>query len=170
MKQEIKQWLRRTNKDRKWLANAVGVHKRTVDNWLSSPKEIPTSTQILIQSLMDADAKAEAEAAKAPAIPDNLLVLEVDGTRFDAYSEAARYRGETLKGWAMSELDRAALYARNQQNMEDASIVDPALVAEKDKAVATIGGGVSYSSEPKLPAASIVPNASQDAAGTDAQG
>jgi hypothetical protein len=32
----VREWLRETNRDRPWLAEVLGVSKRTVDNWFTS--------------------------------------------------------------------------------------------------------------------------------------
>lgn len=39
---EIKTWLDEIDRDRNWLADELGVSKRTVDNWFSA-KEFPLS-------------------------------------------------------------------------------------------------------------------------------
>lgn len=166
MREKIKLWLKTTKRDRHWLAEQCQVNKRTVDNWLSAGQKITPTCERLIQSMMDADAAEAEKAAQAPVIPNGVLVLEVDGNRFESYSQAALHHQKTLSGWAISELDRAALYHQNQRNMA-AAADDLVMVADQHRAAAN---AETYSGEPKPPVASIVPDASPDAPGVDAKG
>lgn len=53
--QEIKNWLKRIKKNRKWLAEQLFVSVHTVNNWLSpnSSIPIPKSKRAFIQSLIE---------------------------------------------------------------------------------------------------------------------
>ena len=143
MKEDIKMWLRRHKRDRYWLAEAVGVKKRTVDNWLSSPKEIPVACQRLISNLMAIDAANAQQQAQDKAIVQN-LVLTVPEATFEAYSRAALHHHMILKEWAIMELDNAA---------QEARAAALALLAEDPAGNGTFGQGKPHAASP----ASIVP-------------
>lgn len=52
-KDDIKKWLKSSNKSREWLAEQCGVKsKRSVDNWLADAGTIPPAKLLLIQRLM----------------------------------------------------------------------------------------------------------------------
>lgn len=52
-KDDIKKWLKSSNKSREWLAEQCGVKsKRSVDNWLADAGTIPPAKLLLIQKLM----------------------------------------------------------------------------------------------------------------------
>jgi len=102
----IKQWLGdHPERDRHWLAEQCDSDKRTVDNWLSSPRGVPAKAIIIIGNLMRAD--LEAEKAKLPAPPMN-LTLEVNTEQFDRYSRAALKEGKIITEWILSVIDDAA--------------------------------------------------------------
>lgn len=108
VKEQIKAWLKATNRTRAWLGEQVGVSKKAVDNWLSSPKEIPLGKLKLIERLMQEDEAAEA-ARKLQLLPQNqIFSLETDLPTFRAYSAAALAAGLTLEQWAIQELNLAA--------------------------------------------------------------
>lgn len=111
LKARIKAWLKASGQDRDWLAAKCGVRKRTIDNWLSSPQEIPYKAVTLIDRLM---AENETEAPDTPPIaPDNLLILRVSEPRFDAYNRAALAEQMPIKEWAINALDNAAAEISN---------------------------------------------------------
>ncbi len=101
-KEEVKAWLRATGRDRAWLAARCGVGKRTVDNWLSSPREIPPKARFIINSLMREREQSGGEG------PLQNLVLQVDEATFDKWNRAALVRQMTLKDWAVDALNKAA--------------------------------------------------------------
>lgn len=51
-KDSIKKWLKKNNHNRAWLAEQCGVSKRTVDDWLSTSRQIPAKAILVIQKLM----------------------------------------------------------------------------------------------------------------------
>lgn len=102
-KDAVKSWLRSSGLDRAWLAARCGVGKRTVDNWLSSPRAIPPKARLIISGLMRAPLPFPAADG-----PSQNLVLEVDGATFERWSRAALDRGMTLKEWAIDALSQAA--------------------------------------------------------------
>ncbi|MFM2243049.1 MAG: hypothetical protein RLZ97_1904 [Verrucomicrobiota bacterium] len=105
-KESIKAWLDSfPDRDRHWLAQKCEVEKKTVDNWLSSPREIPAKALLIIEGLMRAD--LEIDRAKQPA-PLACLVLEVPVATFDAYNRAATERGLLIREWAVQILNESA--------------------------------------------------------------
>jgi len=116
MKEEIKSWLKSENHEREWLAEQLGVNKRTVDNWLSSPKEIPSGKLTRIKRLMEDDATAAAKRSLQLLPQAQFFSLEVDLPRFRAYSAAALAAGKTLEQWCIDSLNElAAEYHRTGQ-------------------------------------------------------
>lgn len=117
-KDEIKAWLKEFEHTRDWLGEQCGnIEKRTVDNWLSSPKNIPTGTLALIARLIEDDRAAEA-TRKQKLDPNNqIFSLEVDLETFRQYSRAALAAGLTLEDWAITECDKAAAaWQKSQKN------------------------------------------------------
>lgn len=108
-KDEIKAWLKAYNHTREWLGEQCGgVSKRAVDNWLSSPREIPDGTLALIRRLMEDDQASEAERLRKANPTNQLFSVEVDIHRFRAYCAAALAAGLTLEDWVRLECDKAA--------------------------------------------------------------
>ena len=106
-KEDIKEWLRTTGRSRQWLADQCGsVSKRTVDNWLSSPKEIPLATVALIGRLMEDDRQAELQRRKVREQPQHqLFSVEVDLPTFRDYSRAALEAQVTVEEWVIHVCD-----------------------------------------------------------------
>lgn len=102
MKDEIKAWLKRLNLSREWLADKIGVSKRTVDNWLSSSIKIPERSASAIRQMI-ADSEKIAEG-----ISTNVFSVECSLEQFRMFSRAALYDGMILEDWALSLLDDAA--------------------------------------------------------------
>jgi response regulator of citrate/malate metabolism len=125
MKERIKAWLKAYNHERDWLAEKLDVKKRTVDNWLSSPQEIPSGKLTLIERLMQDDEAAES-ARRQKLIPTaQVFSLEVDLPTFRAYCAASLQHGQTLEQWAIDELNAAAESAMQQPKPEAPSPVIP---------------------------------------------
>lgn len=108
MKDEIKAWLKQHGRTRDWLAVQCYVSKKTVDNWLSSPKIIPDDKQALIRRLMADDEAAEQRQAQQRLPQNQIFSLEVTLTQHRRYAEAARKRQKTVEQWSIEELDAAA--------------------------------------------------------------
>ena len=105
-KESIKAWLEaHPDRDRHWLAAKCEVEKRTVDNWLSSPQNIPGKALLIIEGLMRAD--RETDRAKQP-VPPMTVVLEVPPQTFDDYNRAATNAGMIIREWAVEVLNQAA--------------------------------------------------------------
>lgn len=105
LKQRIKAWLKAQGQSREWLSERCGVAPKTVNNWLSSPRDIPAKAVLIIERLMDA---TSTPAEEADEVPDSVLVLKVNEPRFDAYSQASLSEGLPLREWAIHALDLAA--------------------------------------------------------------
>jgi hypothetical protein len=103
MKEKIKAWLKSTHRDRNWLGDQIGVTKKTVDNWLSSPQPIPEAKLQLIQRVMESSQKSPQD----PTLPQ-VFSVEVSLPRFRQYSYCAKMQHRTLEEWVISELDIAA--------------------------------------------------------------
>jgi len=105
-KDGIKAWLAKyPDRDRNWLAEQCEVEKRTVDNWLSSPQNIPSKAILIIESLMRSDAELE------PATLTEIVNLPVACTsrQFDLYTQAFKHSEcDHFKDWITSRLDDAA--------------------------------------------------------------
>lgn len=104
LKERIKQWLKAERQTRQWLAEHCGVSKKTVDNWLSSPKPVPPKALLIIERLMAKSVEREAGAG----LPDHILVLRVDEEDFDRFNRASLDEGLTMRDWAVQALIEAA--------------------------------------------------------------
>ena len=105
-KEDIKEWLKTTARSREWLAAQCGnISKRTVDNWLSSPKEIPLATLALIGRLMEDDRRAEEHRRKRQDPQPQIFSVEVDLATFRDYSRAAQEARLTLEEWVIHTCD-----------------------------------------------------------------
>lgn len=49
--QSIKEWLANARKDREWLADQLGISKRTIDNYLTAGQKIPLKRAYKMQAL-----------------------------------------------------------------------------------------------------------------------
>ena len=88
-KDEIKAWLKRFGRSRDWLGQKCGnIEKRTVDNWLSSPKNIPDTALYIIARLMADDEAAEKQRQQSSE-PQSHLVIKVDVDEFNAWENIA---------------------------------------------------------------------------------
>lgn len=54
-KEDIKKWLKASGMTREELAKKCGVNKRTVDLWLSSARDVPSKSLLVIQRLMQGE-------------------------------------------------------------------------------------------------------------------
>lgn len=106
-KDEIKAWLKTAGHSRSWLGEQCGgITKRTVDNWLSSPQEIPAGSLALITRLMAEDDAAEAQRLRRAAGAEaQIFSVEVDLPTFRAYNKAALDRNLTIEQWVIQTCD-----------------------------------------------------------------
>ena len=102
-KEDIKEWLKTTGRNRQWLADQCGnISKRTVDNWLSSPKEVPLATLALIRRLIEDDRLAGIGRRKGQDEPQpQIFGVEVDLATFRDYSRAALEARFTVEEWVI---------------------------------------------------------------------
>jgi hypothetical protein len=89
----IKTWLKTNKKDRHWLADQCGVHKQTVDGWLSAGRTIPKPAASIIQGLMN----------KGPSLAARLTLDE-----YNRAQNKAAESGKTLETW-ISDLIKTAI-------------------------------------------------------------
>ena len=102
VKTEIKAWLKANSLSREWIAEKIGVSKRTVDNWLSSNIEIPPRSIAAITALMDDTAKI------ADGLRSQVFSVECSLEQFRQFSRAALEAGQTLEEWSVSVLESEA--------------------------------------------------------------
>lgn len=112
MKEEIKAWLKKLGFPREWLADKLGVDKRTVDNWLSSDRGIPEKAQLLIRQMIDDSEKI------AEGITTNVFSVECTLDQFRRFSRAALSDGLILEDWALKILNEESLSYFNQHESE----------------------------------------------------
>ncbi len=89
----IKTWLKSNRKDRQWLADKCGVHKQTVDGWLSANRTISAPAATIIRGLM-----------KGSAALNPRLTLE----EYNRAQSIAHAKGQSLEDW-ISELIKGAI-------------------------------------------------------------
>lgn len=125
-KDGIKAWLaRHPERDRNWLAVKCEVEKRTVDNWLSSPREIPSKAILIIENLMRRDAETE------PVSLEDSMRIPVECTmdQHDLYTQAFRHSEcEHFRDWITTRLDAAAekeLSSGHEESVEHPSHLSP---------------------------------------------
>lgn len=112
-KDEIKAWLKKFNHSREWLGEKCGnLQKRSVDNWLSSPKEIPEGTLALIGRLMEDDERAEAERRQKESQPLSNVVIRVDTDEFEDWCQAGLKHQQTVTDYCLAAI-RAGYRAEN---------------------------------------------------------
>lgn len=105
-REDIKQWLAaHPERDREWLAQKCGTAKRTVDNWLSTKKEMPSKAVRIIASLMRDDAE------KTKVQHEQMTHLSIPATmeEFNAWSKAALSKQQILTEWAAAAVRKAYL-------------------------------------------------------------
>lgn len=155
-KQRIKDWLNAHGRDREWLAGKLpNTKKRTVDNWLSSPQDIPLSKLLQIERLMQDEEAAEALRRLQLLPKAQIFSLEVDLPTFRSYSAAALKANQTLEQWSITELNaaaEAALASKEQDGEpppEDTSVETTERETEIAGQKITIIGGTKYTPPPE---------------------
>lgn len=103
-KEDIKAWLKNEGHSREWLGQACGnIKRRTVDNWLSSPQEIPDGTLSLIRRLMADDE----EKRKNKADPLHHLIVTVPLDEFRNWEQAALLKQTTTTDYCVEAIREA---------------------------------------------------------------
>jgi hypothetical protein len=129
-KEDIKQWLAAyPERDREWLAIKCGTAKRTVDNWLSTKKEMPPKAVRIIASLMREDAE------KTKVQHEQMTHLSIPATmaEFNAWSKAALAKQQILTEWAAEAVRNAYQDHLAESGLKVAK--DPAEYAAKRRPV-----------------------------------
>lgn len=96
-KEDVKKWLKTIGRDRFWLAEQCGATKRTVDDWLSTGREIPAKAILAIQRLMNG------EAGSPPRI-----VLDFTDDEWAVICDAMKAHKETFLEFVNAALRNAA--------------------------------------------------------------
>lgn len=104
-KERIDARLAALGKDRQWLADQTGYSYFSVRDSLA-PAGKPLSKR-MERAFCETLEALEKVLREAPELPDR-LTLEVTPAEYDAYSEAALSQHQTLKRWAIDELNKAA--------------------------------------------------------------
>jgi len=123
-KDNIKTWLKRSGRDRAWLADQLGVSKKTVDNWLSV-QDIPEAKLALIQRLHADDLAAAARQTQLSEPTNQIFSVEVDHARFRRYNAAAASQRKTMEQWTIQTLDHAVETARTTTAPESYRLNEP---------------------------------------------
>ena len=97
-KESILRWLDKYYRPREWLAEQCNVSRRTVNNWLVSPRPIPKKALPIIASLMQADQDREYLYQSIP----QTLNLEFSREEFAAICREAGPEGPNV--WAEEQL------------------------------------------------------------------
>jgi hypothetical protein len=90
----IKSWLKANQKDRQWLANQCGVHKQTVDGWLSANRPISAPSANIIKGII----------SKGWGALNPRLTLE----QYQRAQAAATQKGMSLEDW-IADLIKTAI-------------------------------------------------------------
>lgn len=103
-KEDIKAWLKKEGHSREWLGKQCGnIKRRTVDNWLSSPQEIPDGTLSLIRRLMNEDDLRHKDKAD----PLHHLILTVPLDEFRTWEQAALLKQITTTDYCVEAIREA---------------------------------------------------------------
>lgn len=101
-KDSVKEWLSAHRRQRSWLAEKCGASTKTINNWLSTDRGIPSKAVMIIQKLMEEDALAD------QAKPPHNLVLEFDDDEYEPIEKAALNAQRTVRDWAKRTLNDIA--------------------------------------------------------------
>lgn len=96
-KEDIKKWLKTVGRDRFWLAKQCGATKRTVDDWLSTGREMPAKAILAIQRLMNGEAESSPR-----------VVIDFTDEEWDIICEAAKAHKETFLEFVNTAIQNAA--------------------------------------------------------------
>lgn len=114
-REDIKQWLKKTGKDRFWLASKMFVSKRQIDNWLSSNRGIPEVKLQFIESLMKGEDHMNGDSIEEAVNQGNRVIDDVSCVAFIVpesekrkAEHAARLAGKSLEQFAMDAMRELA--------------------------------------------------------------
>ncbi|QJE99096.1 LexA family protein [Luteolibacter luteus] len=135
-KDEIKAWLKNTQRSREWLASQFGdTKKKTVDNWLSSNQDIPIGILTSIGRMMDDDRRSEDVRIREVPGDQQIFSIQVDLQTFRTYNRAAVAQRLTLEEWVIKTCDEEVV---RMTPGEEKKIV-PMIVAEAPAALTNYG-------------------------------
>lgn len=100
LKKSIKEWLKRTGKDREWLADRCYVAKRTVDFWLEKRGVIPSAKVDIIKGIIE---KSE-EVKKDFENTECTIVVKIPSDQFEEYNKDALNLGMTFSEYMLYAL------------------------------------------------------------------
>ena len=113
----VKAWLARyrdVGRDRYWLAERCETEKSTVDNWLSSARGLPSKAKLIIEKLMEADAREEAANHQPVEAQLSHITLRITTEELNdwarAYKESA---AESFEDWTIAAI-RTAIRAERE--------------------------------------------------------
>lgn len=110
-KKTIKDWMKSSGKNRKWLADQCLVTITTVNDWFTSRGTIPAAKLELIRFLMEkAPSVAPKQELTPPPSPNGLdrITIEVEGELQLKINQKALELGMTTSCWASLALEEAA--------------------------------------------------------------
>lgn len=110
-KKNIKDWIKSSGKNRKWLADQCLVTIATVNDWFTSRGTIPDTKLALIKTLMEKPLPSS-EKKELITLPDtgvlDRITVEVEGDLQIRISKKAQELGMTISCWASLALEEAA--------------------------------------------------------------
>lgn len=92
-KSQVKDWLKKNNYSRDWLAEQCGVSKQSVDTWLSKSRDIPRHAELKIRQLMAGEKAPEMAVRIAPVE----VAVELPPDVYDAFAWYAKEQKITVK-------------------------------------------------------------------------
>jgi hypothetical protein len=103
-KEDIKSWLTAyPSRDREWLAMKCCTSKRTVDNWLSTKKEMPAKALRIVEALM----REDSERTKTHYEQMTYLTIPTTIAEFESWSKAALAKHQIVTEWALEAIRKA---------------------------------------------------------------
>ncbi|MEZ3488752.1 hypothetical protein [Akkermansia muciniphila] len=102
-KQTVKDWLRSKGRKVDWLAEQLGVSRKTVYSWLSVERPIPKGHRNYIEKLI----KEEQNNETSHNVPTQ-VVLEFSPEQYAVVKAEAERRGLTVEEWAREVLQSLA--------------------------------------------------------------
>ena len=102
-KKVVKEWLHKKGKKVDWLADQLGVSRKTVYSWMSVERPIPKGHRNFIKKLIEEDE----EKAVLPK-PTTQVILEFTPEQYIIVKEEAERRGLTVEEWAAEVLHSLA--------------------------------------------------------------
>lgn len=102
-KQIVKNWLRSKGRKVDWLAEQLGVSRKTVYSWLSVERPIPKGHRNFIEKLIEEDEENAALSKQTTQV-----ILEFTPEQYVVVKAEAERRGLTVEEWAREVLQSLA--------------------------------------------------------------